>query len=719
MTEKQPSADRAPQPRRLGVGIRCTGWVAAAVLALAPLAPAAAAAAPAAALAPAAAAAAPAPAPAAAAAASPTPSPSPTAAAEVVLTAAPTGSGVVPAGQDPVFSVHVDNDTPRALAAGPVVVTLSRTPLASSVDVTGWIGDTDADPTGAAVFDEVARADAAELAAGDERTTNVSVPAEPAGIAALAPGVYPVRISAAGEVSRTVITVPVPDAPARPVGVVVPVTAGPLTGGLVTAERLSELTAEDGALTATLEAVTGTSAVLAVDPAVPAAIRVLGSSAPDSAEAWLDALLALPNERFALQFGDADLATQVHAGLPAPLSPTTLAPYAVESDFADATPPVIPSLADLQSVGAADPAVFWPASGTAGADVVTTIDAQAGADAAALVLVPDTTVDAAPGVVRAVHDAADLLVYDGDASGELAAAAAAADATERGTHLAAAAAHVSLTGTGPLLTVVDRPFEPTRASLRAAIATATASPGAVPLTLADLRAAPATPVAVSAIPPVPERVEALQSFLASEVELTSFATVLVEPAQLTARERASILQVMGNGWLTDAAAWATASAAHAQATRDTLGAVGVANPGTINFLATSAPISVTVRNDLPWPVSATLVAHTDDPRLIVESSTVVEAGAQQNTRVEVPVEARVGSGDTTLQLQLWSATMVPIGPAETIAVTVRAEWESVGLVIVIIIVIVLFAGGVVRTVLKLRRRRAANDAVNEEEQDRA
>ena len=37
-------------------------------------------------------------------------------------------------------------------------------------------------------------------------------------------------------------------------------------------------------------------------------------------------LLALPNSRFALQFGDADLATQIAAGVGAPLTVPTLAP---------------------------------------------------------------------------------------------------------------------------------------------------------------------------------------------------------------------------------------------------------------------------------------------------------------------------------------------------------------------------------------------------------
>ncbi|HAN26073.1 MAG TPA: hypothetical protein DCP95_16120, partial [Microbacterium ginsengisoli] len=68
-----------------------------------------------------------------------------------------------------------------------------------------------------------------------------------------------------------------------------------------------------GLLDAELTAVAGTAAVLAVDPAVVASIRVLGSSAPASARAWLQRLMTLPNERFALQYGDADVATQLEA----------------------------------------------------------------------------------------------------------------------------------------------------------------------------------------------------------------------------------------------------------------------------------------------------------------------------------------------------------------------------------------------------------------------
>lgn len=662
---------------------------------------------------------------AAAAETTPSPTPTPSEAGTASLIAAPTGAGLVPAGSDAVLTVTQRNDTTRTLAGGAVAVELSRAALTSQQAVDDWLRPGDSE-TPAPALEEVARTDVPDLAAGEERGTSVPLPATDGALADLAPGVYPVVVTGPGGQSRTLITVPRPDQPARSVAVIAPITAGPRTTGLITADQLSELTAEDGALTAALDAVSGTPAILAVDPAVPASIRVLGSSAPASATAWLASLMDLPNERFALQFGDADLATQVHAGLPAPLEPTTLAPYADIADFAPAAgssaPAAIPETAELTSIGTAATTrsqVFWPASGTAGADVVTAVStqaAQAAADASAaespipdatpLVLAPSDTVSGAPGAPRATADASELLVYDAAASAELADAAALDDAAERGTALAAATAKLVLTGDVPVVATIDRPASTSRAALRAAISAAYGIPGASPISLAELRATGGTAATVADIPAADERVAALQRFLADEERLATFATALVEPTQLTARERTGILQLLGNAWLADEPAWNAAVAAHEQATLDTLDAVGIANPGTINFLATSAPISVTVRNDLPWPVSVVLFADTDDPRLIVQNVTPVEAGAQQNTRVDVPVEARVGSGETALQLQLRSAAAVPIGAPETIALTVRAEWESVGVTAIIVIVVVLFAGGVIRTVLRLRRRRS-------------
>ncbi len=700
MTDISPATARARRGRR---GARVLGWLAAAAIVIAPLASPAAAVAE--------------------TSPSPTPSASPTPGAPGVATliAAPASGGLVANGSDAVISVDQRNGSPRALPAGTVSVSLSRSALTSPQAVVDWLRPAeDADET-LPVFEEVASTDVTELAAGDERATNVSISATEKDLVGLAPGVYPVVAAGPGGSARTVITVPRTDAPPRSVTVIVPVTAGARTSGMLTAAELSELTAENGALSAVLDAVTGTPAVLAVDPAIVASIRVLGSSAPASATGWLTSLMSLPNERFALQFGDADLATQVHAGLTAPLEPTTLAPYADPADFSasagSTTPAAVPDLRQLLAVGTAANTVrdvFWPAGGTAGPDVVTTLDAQADADADVLTLVPSDTV-AGDGGVRAAAGDADLLVYDNLVSAELARVAAASDdAPVRSAELAAATAQVALSGETPIVTTIDRPAASSRTSIRAAISAVTGSAGATPTSLQDLRAAAPAQVTVADIPAAADRVAALQRFLADEERLATFATALVEPTQLTARERTAILQLIGDGWLNDPTAWATAVAQHEQNTESTLDAVGIANPGTINFLATSAPIPVTVRNDLPWPVSLVLFAETGDPRLIVQKATVVEAGAQQNTRVDVPVEARVGSGDTTLSLQLRSTAAVPIGASEAIGLTVRAEWESVGITAIIVIVVVLFAGGVIRTVLKLRRRRNENAA---EQQD--
>ncbi|MFS0713389.1 DUF6049 family protein [Microbacterium sp. 2P01SA-2] len=710
MTDISPATARARRGRR---GARVLGWLAAAAIVIAPLTS------PALALAETPSSPSP--------SASPSPSGSPTPGIASLI-AAPANGGLVETGADAVISVDQRNASPRALPAGTVSVALSRTALTSQQAVTDWLRPGDDTDESLPVFEEVARADVAELSAGDERATNVSISATEKDLVGLAPGVYPVSVSAPGGSSRTVITVPRGDAPARSATVVVPITAGARTSGLLTATELGELTGEDGALSGALDAVAGTSAVLAVDPAIVASIRVLGSSAPATATGWLASLMALPNERFALQFGDADLATQVHAGLTTPLEPTTLAPYADPANFSatagSTAPAAVPDLRQLLAVGTiantvAD--VFWPASGTAGPDVVTTIDAQAGADADALTLVPSDTVSGGDGGVRAAAGDAGLLVYDRTVSAELARVAAASDdAPVRSAELAAATAQVALSGEGPIVATIDRPATSSRTAIRTAITAVTGSPGATATSLIDLRSAAAAQVTVADIPADADRVGALQRFLADEERLATFATALVEPAQLTARERTAILQLIGDAWLTEPTAWAAAVAQHEENTESTLDAVGIANPGTINFLATSAPIPVTVRNDLPWPVSLVLFAETGDPRLIVQETTVVEAGAQQNTRVDVPVEARVGSGETTLSLQLRSTAAVPIGAPEAIGLTVRAEWESVGITAVIVIVVVLIAGGIIRTILKLRRRRddrasAQNDIPEQQE----
>ncbi len=641
-------------------------------------------------------------------------------AGSVGVSVAPSAGGLVQADQPLTVTVSVTNTTPSTVAPADVRVEVGRDPL----DTRSGLGDWLAGDVAGVALDAFGTTRVESVAPLGTQTTAITIDPVATELTTRSAGVYPLRAvyeTDAGPLAvASVVTVPPPVGAPASVGVVVPIVAGPLDEGLLTAAELTELTGPLGALTAQLDAVAGTPAILAVDPAIPAAIRVLGASAPDDARLWLERLLSLPNSRFALQFGDADLATQIQAGVTPLLAPTALDPYLRAEDFAPktdaATPeptpaptptdasPVLPTLAELTDIGPARAAAFWPATGTAGADVVA---ALAGLDPASPILVPSATTSANVGA-RATAGGAELLVYDSDVSASLTASAATEDGVVRAAALAETAAYAALArqeaGDRPLLVVLDRGGDRSRLGLRSAIAAATTLPGYAATDLGTLTAASAYPVEVSGVDADTARVDALTQLLADESELAGFATILADPAVLTTPERTAILQVMGSGWRARGDAWTTAVADHHEQTRQTLDAVGINPPSNINLLGSTAPLGFAVRNDLPWPVSLVLTAYPTDPVLIVQTTSPVEAGAEQNTRVEVPVEARVGSGTTAIDLQLRSQSGILIGEPRSVAVTVRAEWESVWVAVLAAGVGLLLVLGIVRTVLRVRRR---------------
>ena len=162
--------------------------------------------------------------------------------------------------------------------------------------------------------------------------------------------------SAAGTVTSTSTMIVPPEGGAEAgIGVIVPITADATAGGLLTATELTELTAPTGSLTNQLDAVDGTAAILAIDPAILAAIRVLGSSAPASAVEWLVRLESLANSRFALQFGDADVAAQMQAGLSRPLPPLSLQAYIDPANFATPAPDTTPTPSPTATAAPSEP----------------------------------------------------------------------------------------------------------------------------------------------------------------------------------------------------------------------------------------------------------------------------------------------------------------------------------------------------------------------------
>ncbi len=650
-----------------------------------------------------------------------TQSPSPSASTSPsVLIAAPSANGILRPGD--ALSVVVSLAAGSSAApAGSVALSIGSAPLADDASIDRWLSG---DASGI-VLQQVATGILDATASGAQSTTTLTAPGTDPALASRATGVYPVLATSGGLTAPSVVVVPADAGAQTPIALVVPITAAPLTRGLLTANELAELTAVDGGLSAQLDAVDGTAATLAVDPAIPAAIRVLGSAAPPTAVAWLQRLLALPNDRFALQFGDSDLAAQLHAGLTAPLGPTSLQNYMAAADFVQPAPavsavstpepapsttpgqPSYPSLSTLLDIGVATPHVYWPATGTAGADTVATLGALGSADDPTHVLIPSTSVSGGGRQASARVGGVSTPVYDAEVSRALADAAGQNDSTRRGASLAAAQAYLSVartvTADQPVLAVLDRGTDRSRVSLRATLGLAATAPGYTATTLRAVASVPASDISLNAPDIDEDRVDEVRNLVNDEQNVDRFASILDQPELLTGRERAELLQVTNVSWTGDAARQAVSD--HRGATRTTLDSVGILSSD-FRLVSSSAPLRPWVRNDLPWPVTVVMSVRTNDVRLRVQDRTTIDAQASANTRVEVPVEARIANGEVSVDLQLYSPSGVPIGSPQAVDVEVRAEWENIGIVVVIALIAGFLSLGVVRTVARRRRLRA-------------
>ncbi|MDT0157834.1 DUF6049 family protein [Microbacterium sp. ARD32] len=619
-----------------------------------------------------------------------------------------TASRIEPAGPM-VGTVTVRNDTENTLSAGTVTVEVDPTPLRDGAALDAWFDD----GAVAGTFRAVSTEPSPEVAAGDSAAVSTVADAEELG--GLAPGVYPVRARLTGATtddadgtSWTVTTtsvVVVSPASAQTVGVLVPITATPEGGALLTADELADLTAPDGMLTGQLDAVTDTSAILAVDPAIPAAIRVLGSSAPAGAVAWLQRLQGLPNDTFALQLADADPATQSHAGQETLLTAPDLTTLLDAADFPTPAPeptptgtstpaPQLPDNTALTTLLGAQTGILWPRGDVTAADL-SAFDGYLGMPATTIL--PSSSLSGTT-AARAEVDGHGILVTDAAASARLSAAAQLTDPAAIDRDIAAAAGHLYFTSRESATALVGLSRSETRSpvALRSLLS-AFGTPG---VGLAGLRAAPAASAGLKTTAGA-VRPAALKTMLADERRLQDFSSILDDPDQLLAPERIRLMRTIAVGLSDDA--FTTAVRERAEHVRTLLGSVTIQRPKPVQLIAASAPLPVWVRNDLPWPVQLSLHSEPSDPRLDIQSITRVEAAGAGSTRVDVPISARVASGEVQVEFRLTSPTGVQVGTTETAEVTLRADWETIGLSILGGVIALLLVFGLIRTVRRKRR----------------
>ncbi|OZB79826.1 MAG: hypothetical protein B7X41_18910, partial [Microbacterium sp. 14-71-5] len=319
-------------------------------------------------------------------------------------------------------------------------------------------------------------------------------------------------------------------------------------------------------------------------------------------------------------------------------------------------------------------------------------------------ILPSTTFSAgaegAPVASRGVVGGAPVLVNDEAVSEALSAAAEQADTAARGGALTEANAMLWFDAPGStVLAGLSRADARSEEGLSRAI---TAFSGGQDGRLD--RVLSSTPAEMTvATESAEDRATAVTALNEDADRLAQFATILERPADLTVRERISIMRLLGVGVHTTPDDFAAALKTHRAATGKTMGAVGI-QPSNPILISPKVDVPAWVRNDLPYPVRVTLNVASSDNRIEVPATTAVEALPSSTTPVRLPLESHVANTELTLSMTLTSPTGVSIGPAQTARLTIRAEWETIGLIVFGSLGVLLIGAGIIRTI---RRRKAA------------
>ncbi|MET1016998.1 MAG: DUF6049 family protein [Leifsonia flava] len=682
-------------------------------------------------------------------------------------------------GQDLTVTLTLTNAGTAAIEPGTVEVVLDPDRIATRGELDAWL-DAPTDEEDSSVTDAgpTVTVDVPRLAPADNTTLTASIPAASVDLTGAewgARGIAATYTSGNADVAEgrgTVTWYAGEPTPVTPVAVAMSITAPVGATGILTAEELAQLTRPGGLLTKQLDGVVGRDVAVGIDPMIIASIRLLGTSAPETAVAWLEQLAALDNETFPLAWADADLAVQAQAGLTELLGPTsldyaidpanfsgetatptpTLTPTATESPAAEpsssdsgvrstdaatptpgsteepvpteeptvspsaAMPTVQPTLADLLSWPYTATNVAWPDAGTVAAP-----DPAVFADNGLTTTIVSSSDLADPATstprASAVANDGDVIVALADDRLSTALSAAVGSVTDLDwrtamDQVAAILAVASSEGdtSSTVLAALDRGWPPTAARLPATLDAIAQLAWAAPAPLLSSLGSPAASVALSDVGEPADRVAALPLLLEDEAALTAFSSALTDPTVLTGRERSELLGLLSIGWIPRPGDWAEALAEHREASVATLNSVSVSPSSSVLVVGSPTAIPVSIKNDFTSAVTVRVEATPSNGRLVVDDGVDVTVEAGSSSSVKIPVSAQVGSGTVGLTIALTSATGVAIGEPYTVVANVHADWEGIGAAILGTLVVLFFGFGVVRTIRRRRREQAAASA---------
>jgi hypothetical protein len=184
--------------------------------------------------------------------------------------------------------------------------------------------------------------------------------------------------------------------------------------------------------------------------------------------------------------------------------------------------------------------------------------------------------------------------------------------------------------------------------------------------------------------------------------LTTFATVVADPAALTAGADAAVLAPISVAWRAEVKARAAVVQQVVSELAARASGVSVLTGSGLNLISQAGTLPVGLSNELDQDVTVQVKLVPASRVLVVDGAETVVVPARSEMQARIPFQA-VGSGDVRVQVTL----LAPGGTAVTAPTScvgrVRADWENIGTAVVAGVLGLGFLFGITRTI---RRGRA-------------
>lgn len=642
------------------------------------------------------------------------------------VSVAPADGGVVRPGGSLRVVVEVHNSGTATIPAGRARVGLAQLPPASTATLLQRLQQ----PAVIAGDLLVGTPRTPAVPAGESRSARATVSADTlrAVFGSLSGArVLTATLSAGTATSTTgasAVTWIAPDFGARPsFTVLVPFTAPATSTGVLTTDQVTALTdPTTGAWSTELAAVRGTDAVVALDPAVPASIRLLGAAAPAQATDFLRDLAALPNEFVPLPYADTDIALTRAAGAATlPRATSFVGAEATTAAAGDATagtptPTPTPSATPTTTTpGAAEltrwdysgGTVAWPDAGSLRTgDLGFLHDSHVAVVVLPSTAVRDTAARAAAGPT-ARTGGTKLLISDTTTTALLDAAVSGASPTARDAPLADLLAVLATSGSAAdpaaLLASTDRGADGDRLGRVLHVLAAQSWVGSDSVAAWE-QGRPAHAVKVRTVQAAPPHAGSAHQLVTAEAAGRRLLAGVDAARPLLSSQRLAMLGLLSNAWRSDSAGWSSAVPAVQARLTATANGVHFSGNSDVLYLGNRGLLPVQVQNDLDVPVTVTLHGASDNGRLSIDGDTTATLPARSGLSVlRLPVHS-ISNGEVDLTTTLRTAGGSIIGRPLQRRINVAAGWETVGAIVFGAALAALFATGVYRNVIRRRPR---------------